>query len=444
MEGFHDSSGYICMALSERNHPSNYTALHELAHAIAYTEHGLTGHNKIFQETLVKLARQFKDSECRTDDYRLRTFIDLYTPIIHSTSPHVTENPLFIFCYGATTAQSSPTTPLPTLVPTPTPPIIPENRFLELRYDASQTINNRQSPAQMKCTGGSSSTTMWSRTLDVQNSAAYIEDSNWNRLQITQLDFALIHPGRRYSDTFCPESKLHTSATLVNRTGTGPADLTGYIAEWQDSNGNHIASDNAEDGISIRIALDANPEALYSQPARLLIYDQYTQGSQPTPTPEPVVTTEQKAITMELDPTEWEVNGSREERSSHSRWTEVYKASPDIPDDIPAIYDVNVQPWHIKGIYVIEQHNKQGRYQENFTEYTIVLTNSSRAFADFTGYQVTLTRLDGSGSTGGAWQNLTEQQKIGRTQFNARIRTEMQGPMTLRIWDTYEPGLQTK
>ena len=79
--GFHSASGYICVALSEVIHPSNYLALHELAHAIVYVQHGLTGHNKIFDARLIELALLFDGASCLTDDLRLRDLIAWNKPI---------------------------------------------------------------------------------------------------------------------------------------------------------------------------------------------------------------------------------------------------------------------------------------------------------------------------------------------------------------------------
>ena len=241
VEGFHSTDGYICMALSEPKHPSNYTALHELAHAIVYTELGLTGHNKLFQEKLVEIALEFEESDCRTDDYRLRNLIAMNTPLfpmvpitIGKVRPAPTETPLFIFCYGKSTPKEIPATKNPLLLaapenpPTPTPQIIPENRFVELKYDASSTLNNRQSPAQRSCSGGSKPATLWSRTLNVESSMAFIEDANHNKIQVIELNFALVHPGRRVSQNQCPNSKNHASATLMSTNTAVEPDLTGY------------------------------------------------------------------------------------------------------------------------------------------------------------------------------------------------------------------------
>ena len=75
-KGFHSTGGHICLALSEEITPASYTALHELAHAIAYSEYGLTGHNTIHTETLIKLALEFEKADCSTKDGDLLTLIE--------------------------------------------------------------------------------------------------------------------------------------------------------------------------------------------------------------------------------------------------------------------------------------------------------------------------------------------------------------------------------
>ena len=117
-EGFHSTDGYICIALSESIHPSNYTALHELAHAIVYVEHGLIGHNKILDKKLVDLALQFDNVGCHTTDIRLISFIAWNEPLwpridLRNLHPTMTppEQALFDFCYppktGKKTGESS-------------------------------------------------------------------------------------------------------------------------------------------------------------------------------------------------------------------------------------------------------------------------------------------------------------------------------------------------
>ena len=128
-EGFHSTDGYICMALSERIHPSNFTALHELAHAIVYTEHGLTGHNKIMDKKLIDLALRFDEADCRTDDIRLMNFIAWHTPIYFGGAPprkDILNDPLFKFCYpDPSTPTEVPPTAIPfAALPTSTPTVV--------------------------------------------------------------------------------------------------------------------------------------------------------------------------------------------------------------------------------------------------------------------------------------------------------------------------------
>ena len=118
--GLHSADGYICMALSEAIHPSNLTALHELAHAIVYVEYGLTGHNKIHDEKVIELALKFDESDCHTKDAALINLIAWNKPLFQRypfpTKDYVSD-PLFNFCYGGVIQP----TPTPAMKPSPTP-----------------------------------------------------------------------------------------------------------------------------------------------------------------------------------------------------------------------------------------------------------------------------------------------------------------------------------
>ncbi len=360
-------------------------------------------------------------------------------------------------CNTPLPTERRPTAP-PTISPTSTafqerktpdttntgaPPNMATNRFLELRYDASKTMNNRQAPAQRDCTGGSRRTILWPRTHDVRGEKAFIQDAQGITAQVISLEFALVHPGRKFSDHQCPGNELHARATLESTVAGYEPDLTVYTAEWQNQDGNPIVRDSAHDGIAIKMAQDSQPEALYDQPARLLIYDQYTPGAQPTSTPQPQVQPAQKQVDLLIDSTDWEITLHTTDRDADSHWTVIRKESPDLSPKPHEIYDAADQKWRVVGIGVLEQHGKQGRYQDNWTDYTIVLGNTSRATANFTGYEVSLEpwETDSSGGVSNHWQPPDGPMPIGQAIFEIRIPTEMQGPLTLRIWDTYEPGL---
>ena len=355
--GFHSASGYIFVALSEVIHPSNYLALHELAHAIVYVQHGLTGHNKIFDERLIELALLFDGASCLTDDLRLRDLIAWNKPIFAPLewNPTPKEQALFDFCYPPT-QNSTPVPnrtsvpgglPLPTLSPEeianfPTPPNpdnpsvllptmtpkqlaesfnIPEvnNRFLEIHYDASGTINNRQVPAnQRNCAGGSSPVTKWSRTHNIRDKNALFLDAKGIPAQVVQIDFARVHPGRRYSDHECPAENYHTSVTIESLIPDIDPDLTGYVAEFRIGEGHLITTTTAHAGIAVTPDADSEPQALYDAPARLLIYDQYTQGAQPTPTPQPTIAPEQRESSS---PSTWPTGTQDTEANSSSAQT---------------------------------------------------------------------------------------------------------------------------
>ena len=100
MAGIWNPVGYICLALSEEMEPGNKTALHELAHAIVYAEHGLTGHNEIFYRQLNEMAWMVHQSGCPAD-YELQALLGWHQPFGSSIRPTPTpsENALQEYCF---------------------------------------------------------------------------------------------------------------------------------------------------------------------------------------------------------------------------------------------------------------------------------------------------------------------------------------------------------
>ena len=366
-EGFHSTQGHICMALSEDIHPLNHTAIHELAHAIVYVEHGLTGHNKIHDRAIVRMALQLEMAGCRTKDYRLAELIAL-NKIIFRIGPEPTMTPeeqaISKFCHPPPQRAGDDTQPTrktratvakQTLSPTPTPDA--KDRFVEIHYDASQTINNRQLPAgQPGCRPGSGPTTIWSRTINVESAEATIQDANRNTLQVKELHFSLVYPGRSYEDSTCRRAHHRAWATLVNLNNDALPNLTGYVAEWRDGNDHLIQSTHAHEAIAINVSRDEEPEALFDKPARFLLYDNHTLNAQPTPTPVPNVPADDKQILIELNPLKWEASGfvstsgKRHSWETQDSWVERTIKSPEFGDKEYKIYDAKNQPWHVRQI----------------------------------------------------------------------------------------------
>ena len=113
------------------------------------------------------------------------------------------------------------------------------------------------------------------KTVTTRSQSASIQDADGWTAHVVALDFAQIHPGRSYFDHDCPNDEIHAWVTM-ERDDTSAPNMTGYTAEWRDSNGNLIATDSAHDGIRVKIKLDQQPEGLYTTPATLIIYHQST------------------------------------------------------------------------------------------------------------------------------------------------------------------------
>ena len=387
---------------------------------------------------------EFRDEVCRNRTPRPPTPTN-QNPLLQSAYSTQKSNPTNQ-ASKATPPTGSPNSAIPkSAAPTPQrslafhhngPPV--QNRFLDLPYDASKTLNNRQAPAnQRNCAGGSKPLTRWSRTHEIQDQGALIADARGETTRVVELHFARIHPGRGYLQDNCPEEHILAQATLVTVHGN-PPDLTEYVALWQDHAGNEITRDDARDGISIELPVSLNPEALYEGPARLLIYDQYILGTQPTLTPETEAAPYQKEFSLHIDPTTWPVDAQRNQIKGMYYWSEVAKHSPD-----PAprhIYDVQGNEWHLDTIGVVEKHHTRlgANPTADWAEYTVTFSNHSRAYADFTGYLIQISTPDGTSVATNHWQRPEGLELIGSTTFTVRIPTELQGALQLKALDPYE------
>ena len=472
-EGFHSPDGYICLALSQEIHPSSYTALHELAHAIVYVEQGLTGHNKMLDQSLTAVAIQFKNSGCRTQDSRLLEHIALATFFPqHAWDNQPTETPqeraLFNFCYPE--KSTTLTTPgsanagrhLPTLtaeqiaafptrkpeftttqilLPTLSPQQIAEmlnipelsNNFVEIHYDASTTINNRQAPLTGPlCQRGP--LTAWSRTLELKDQGTLLLDANELPVQVLQIDFAKVHTTKKCQVEF------RATVTIQSLIPNHEPNLTGFIAEFRTEAGHLIARTHADERIAVALDQFNHPEDLYDKPARLLIYDQFSQDTRPTPTPEAVIPSEQKHLTFTINPQEWESYYIGPQNHGLSHWTEVRRTSPDLSSSNLQITDAKGAPWTISSIYSVEEIRRYPGPPDR-TKFTIYMSNNTRATADFTGYAISLTTSDPAMKGGGNWDPTDDKLPLGQARIKLVTHSVPTDLIEIRMWDTFEPSL---
>jgi len=349
-------------------------------------------------------------------------------------------------------------TPLPTrhgenytMLPTLSPNEIAEasnipevhSRFLEIHYDASQTVNNRQVPANdSNCSGGSGAITRWSRTHNIADQNFLIQDATGNPVQVIEISFAQVHPGRRYSDRQCPSDEYRVSVTVKSLVPDTLPDLTGYTAEFRTKDGHIIGITDAHDGIAITLKGDQQPEDLYDRPARLLIYDGYTKDAQPTPTPTPELQPEQKQIIFTVNPQEWDSEYRGDQNRGPRYWTETTRQSPDLSSRNLRVADANNRLWTVKSIYSVEKTGKSSGPDE--AEFNVYLVNDNRAKAQLTGYRVTISTSEGHAQGGGYWDPIEDELPIGRATIKGKTQEVPTGEIIIMIWDTYYPALNSE
>ena len=315
----------------------------------------------------------------------------------------------------------------PTPTPLPTPTLTPhqlagshgvpytDNRFLDVQYDASTTPNNRQAPwTGQSCVRGGPDLTVWSRTIDLTEQNHLIQDAAQLPLQLVDINFAEVSPGRSGSNPNCLV-EYRATVTIKPLIPGHESNLTGYIAEFRTAAGHLIARTDAHDGISTTLDQFNHPEDLYDKPARLLIYDQFSQDTRPTPTPEAVIPSEQKHLTFTINPQEWESYYIGPQNHGLSHWTEVRRTSPDLSSSNLQITDAKGAPWTISSIYSVEEIR---RYPgPDSTKFTIYMNNNTRATADFTGYAISLTTSDPAMKGGGNWDPTDDKLPLGQARI---------------------------
>ena len=446
-KGFHSTAGHICVALSEEISPASYTSLHELAHAVAYSEHGLTGHNEIHDRILIDMALRFEKANCRTKDPELLTLIDWNRIQLRwGTKGEITpeDTALAEWCVGDEAAEPerkiSTQPPIAESSPKPAPTANPEHRSLEINYDASTVINNRRPPTGITCENG------WTRTVHISQEEGRIQDGNDDWVHVTQLDFRWCHSHEGY----------YAQATVVNVTSDRPPDLTGYTAEWRDGNSNLIAStpvnitlgaeNIAHPLIEVTVKDKDRPRDLFDMPAKFLLYDNHTRGAQPTATPEPEVEATQKQLALIIDIVGWEKGKSEKKQERYlgtqiAEWTETPRMSGPIEPTQHVIYDAKGRQWHVTEVVATERSS----FIESYTDtlYQLKLENHNRATADFSGYRVDVLNPEGTVIGGGKWTEPESPQEtpVGLTYFIAYNREPETRAVTIRLWDPFHPTL---
>ena len=445
-KGFHSTAGHICLAQSEEIHPSRRVALHELAHAVAYTSHGLTGHSEIHSTILAEMAIRFDRSGCKTKDPDLMTLIDwsggrrVFGPPLPVTDG---ERAMAQWCAGgqattpatvATPMQVTPAPPTPTASPTPDP----KDRFLRIPYDATTVLTNRRPPPGYNCVRDH-----WTKSLSIENPQGRIQDARNEWAAVQQLHFGYC-PGR--------DEGYSAWATITNLSSDKTPDLHGYVAEWRTAEGHligratiSVTNPGSEDKrISAEISLPSHkrPWDLTELPGIFLLYDAHTAGAQPTPTPPPEANPAKLTLKISVDTSDWERGAYRSREESYLRrqlaqWSEQDLESGDLTGKDLTLIDANNTEWTVTGIVITERNSSIKSYDTDL--FQIKLENRTRALADFTGYQVLAFTTAGDLAGRGEWSKPENHSGvwIAQTQFKGWMDTADTKPATLIIWDPH-------
>ena len=464
---FAHSDGYICMAETSNLNTPGHTHLHELAHSILQHAGDLThAHTDRYTVLLNNLIEIHKTKT------NLTRYGEIYCP--PEQTNHTENNPCKhiynlqrklqsllqqqagLYPGGSVASNRPAPTPTPTPQPTPTPTPLPtptltppqlatsfgvpyaHNKSLEVRYNASNTPNNRQAPLTgQRCVRGGPDLIVWSRTLNLSEHTYLIQDAQQLPLQVIQIDFAEVSPRRTGSVASCPVA-FRATVTIEPLIPGHELDLTGYIAEFRTAAGHLIARTNAHDGITIEPDQYNHPEDLYDKPARLLIYDQYTASAQPTPTRTLPVLPEQKELTFTVDPQEWTADYRGGKQFATRYWYETARIAPDLSDKHLQITDTKGTIWTIKSIRALEKTHSDARLDN--TTFYVYLTSNTRATSDFTGYNIEITAVSGTTRGRGDWDPIEDKRPIEIATISGRTPGIPPGAVTIRIWDTYEPS----
>ena len=245
-------------------------------------------------------------------------------------------------------------------------------------------------------------------------------------------------------------------ANVSNATTDRPTDLTGYTAEWRDSNGNLITSTTVRNLLTAEgqihpligttMSTREQPRDLFDKPAKFLLYDNHTKGAHPTPTPTPVISPDLKQLEIKIDITNWERGETRKRegrylRTQHAEWWGQDLYSGELEEGRHVTYDANGRKWHITQIRAIERNS----FIEACTStlYKLELKNYDRAVADFTGYRLEAVNEEGEIIGSGEWIEPEgySQVIIGSTWFSGYNNEPDTKAVTLRLWDPLDPTL---
>ena len=360
-----------------------------------------------------------------------------------------------------TAGTSSVPTPVPTVVPNPTPTstptpaptptaVPPEARFLEIRYDASQTMNNRQDKLELDCRrrDGLKSGIRWSRTHNLQDHPKAVIDADGKEARVAHIEFAEIAK--------CSNGNIWNVKIKTELVENGnPPNLTGFTLEVRDEKGNLVATEQAEcpgcsGYINMAFEYDDRPQDLFERPATILIYDNYTQGAQPTPTPEPSFLPGEKKATILINPEEWPTEHSWTISYRQYDWRGYERArrteTMSVTDQKQKIKDLQGEVWQIQTVKCAIGYDPESDQRSGWQRYScwIKLTKEHRAEQrNFTGYHINLEKPDGTLLGEGGWQppEPDETPTLGQRHFTITAETDYKGPMVINIWDEYEPAV---
>ena len=333
---------------------------------MAYTSHGLTGHNEIHDRIMAEMAIRFDRASCKTKDSDLMTLTDwsggrrVFGPPLPVTDG---ERAMAQWCAREqapkATAPATPTTVAQaSAMPTPSPTPNPEDRFLQIPYDAATVLTNRRPPEGYHCNGDS-----WTKSLTIKDPQGRIQDARGELAAVRQLHFGYC-PGR--------DEGYSALATITNLSSDGTPDLHGYIAEWRTAEGHLIGntrinlinpgSDSERIFAEIRVPSRKRPRDLTESPGIFLLYDAHTAGAQPTAMPPPEADLAKLTLEVNIDTSEWERGKTRQREARYlhtqlAQWSEQDLKSGDLTGDHYTLLDANNAEWTVASIVITERNS---------------------------------------------------------------------------------------